>query len=45
MSMSGPKSVTASFSNSCDGETGIGCRQEEEEEGDGSGGEQQPAPP
>ena len=42
VTMNGNKTVTATFSNSCDGDTGIGCRQEEEDEGDG--GEQQPPP-
>ena len=42
LTMDDDKSVTATFSNSCDGNTGIGCRRSED---DGDGGEQQPPPP
>ena len=40
LTMNDDKSVTASFSNSCDGSTGFGCRRQEED-----GGGAQPPPP
>ena len=39
LTMDGNKSVTVSFSHSCDGNTGIGCRRQE---GDGGNGEEPP---
>ena len=42
VTMDGNKTVTATFSNSCDGLTGIGCRRQDDA---GYGGEQQPPPP
>ena len=41
VTMNGNKSVTATFSNSCDGNTGIGCRRQEE----GGEGDGEPPPP
>ena len=41
LTMDDDKSVTATFSNSCDGNTGIGCRRQEE----GGEGDGEPPPP